>query len=100
MSDSRFDFLSSLEGWIIGFFTAAATVFGWFNGKLKGLHTRIDQSNDKIEKLQAETAMNRASLMVQEAHHQANIVRLGRIEDECTKQTDMLTQLLRGKHGL
>jgi hypothetical protein len=37
--------------------------------------------------------------MVQEAHHQANIVRLGRIEDECTKQTDMLTQLLRGKHG-
>jgi hypothetical protein len=100
MSDQRFDFLSSIEGWIVGFFTAVATIFGWFNAKLHGVNARIDLSNDKIEKLQAETAANRASLMVQEAHHQANIVRLERIEDECTKQTDMLTKLLRGNHGI
>jgi hypothetical protein len=100
MSDQRFDFLSSIEGWIVGFFTAVATIFGWFNAKLHGVHARIDISNDKIEKLQVETATNRANLMVQEAHHQSNIARLSRIEDECTKQTDMLTQLLRGKHGV
>jgi hypothetical protein len=93
MSDQRFDWLSSLEGWNIGFFTAAATVFGWFKGKINGVHKRLDD----VEK---ETAMNKANLMVQEAHHQSNISRLGRIEDECTKQTDMLTQLLRGKHGI
>jgi tetrahydromethanopterin S-methyltransferase subunit G len=88
MSDSRFDFLSSIEGWIVGFFTAVATIFGWFNGKINGVHKRLDD----VEK---ETAMNKANLMVQDAHHQANIQRLDRIERETVKQTDMLTELMR-----
>jgi hypothetical protein len=32
---------------------------------------------------------------VQDAHHQANIQRLDRIERETVKQTDMLTELMR-----
>jgi hypothetical protein len=88
MSDSRFDLLSSLEGWIVGFFTAVAAVFGWFNSKMGKMNERIVQ----VEKEAAET---RANLMVQEAHHQANIQRLDRIERETVKQTDMLTELMR-----
>ncbi len=88
MNDSRWDVLSTIEGAIAGFFTAVVTVFGWFNSKLKNMNTLIDA-------LAAQTTENKANIMVQEAHHQANIQRLDRIERETMKQTDMLTQLLR-----
>ncbi len=88
MNDTRFDLLSSIEGWVVGFFTAVAAVFGWFNSKINSLSHRIVD-------VEAKTAENRANLMVQEAHHQANIQRLDRIERETVKQTDMLTELMR-----
>ncbi len=88
MNDTRFDLLSSIEGWVVGFFTAVAAVFGWFNAKINALSHRIVD-------VEAKTAENRANLMVQEAHHQANIQRLDRIERETVKQTDMLTELMR-----
>lgn len=97
MTDGRWDLLSTLEGIAVGFVTAVVTVAGWFNAKFRVLHERIDKANGKIDILEEQSAAHKAGIMVQEAHHMANINRLDRIERETVKQTDMLTELIRAQ---
>lgn len=90
MSDPRWDWLDSATGIVVGIASAFAGLLGWLNRRFVAVHERID----KVEDL---TQDNNIGIKVQQAHHEANLIRLSRIEQQNSAQLDILQELVRRK---
>lgn len=90
MTDPRWEWFDTITGAVVGAFTAVAAFFGWFTGKLR-------EQNERIDTLKSLSAEHAAAVKVQDSHHQANLIRLCRIEDSIdrldTKQDKQLVLL-------
>lgn len=84
------DWADSVLSALISVAVTIAGIAGWFTKKIAKLHKRIDDVRDTVQ-------TQNAALQVQQAHHEANLLRLDNIEDMNKTQLRMLTELIQRK---
>lgn len=81
---TKVDWADALAGGLMGLLTGMASVFGWFSGRIGKVHERIDTVHARINTVTQTASDQAASIKVLEAHHDAKLQRLERIEDNLT----------------
>jgi len=71
---TKWDWADAILGAVVGMVSGVASLFGWFNGKVSRVHERINEVHDR-------THDQAAQLAALNAHHQANLMFQGRIDE-------------------
>ena len=81
---TKVDWADAVAGGLMGLLTGMASVFGWFSGRLGKVHERIDTAHARNNTVTQAARDPASSINVLEAHHDAKLQRLERIEDNLT----------------
>lgn len=71
---SKWDWLDTASGLVLGIFGGVVTLYGWFSQKVDAMHGRLSTVKQAVND-------QATSIKVLEAHHAATLHRLERIED-------------------
>lgn len=85
---SKWDWADTASGMLLGIVSGIVSLFGWFSRKVGTVHDRIDAVHERINLVKQSANDQASSIKVLEAHHDANLNRLARIEDNLSAIND------------